>query len=372
MDVAILSMQKVDNYGSVLQAYALKKMIEKYNVNVDFMDIKRIEEDNILSNKYMEDYTYELEKNGKFSKLPKVDKFFFYRARNIIYAKAKAYYFERFRKTYLNIRTTREHYDLSIIGSDEVFNCLNTKDWGFTSQLFGNIPESDHVITYAASCGATRYEKVPELMRNRIKNTFEQIENFSVRDENTYSFVQKLSNKNISNNLDPVLIYDFDNEVDKIILKHLPERYCVVYAYDNRIHQKDEIDAIIKFCKKNNLVPITVGGGQFWCKKNIVCSPFECLAIFKNAKFVITDTFHGTIFSAKYAPRFAVIERESNKNKLGDLINRLGLNKHLVRELSIIGDMNEYCKDVEAFNSIINKERVKTSDYLASNILKYE
>lgn len=103
MDVAILSMQKVDNYGSVLQAYALKKMIEKYNVNVDFMDIKRIEEDNILSNKYMEDYTYELEKNGKFSKLPKVDKFFFYRARNIIYAKAKAYYFERFRKTHLNL-----------------------------------------------------------------------------------------------------------------------------------------------------------------------------------------------------------------------------------------------------------------------------
>ena len=99
---------------------------------------------------------------------------------------------------------------------------------------------------------------------------------------------------------------------------------------------------------------------------------FECLAIFKNAKFVITDTFHGTIFSAKYAPRFAVIERESNKNKLGDLINRLGLNKHLVRELSIIGDMNEYCKDVDAFNSIINKERIKTSDYLASNILKYE
>lgn len=45
MDVAILSMQKVDNQGSVLQAYALKKMIEKYNVNVGFMDIKRIDMD---------------------------------------------------------------------------------------------------------------------------------------------------------------------------------------------------------------------------------------------------------------------------------------------------------------------------------------
>ncbi|WP_288519818.1 hypothetical protein [Holdemanella biformis] len=42
MNVVILSMQKIDNYGSVLQAYALKKMLEKFDLNVEFMDIRKI------------------------------------------------------------------------------------------------------------------------------------------------------------------------------------------------------------------------------------------------------------------------------------------------------------------------------------------
>lgn len=42
MNVVILSMQKIDNYGSVLQAYALKKMLEKFELNVEFMDIRKI------------------------------------------------------------------------------------------------------------------------------------------------------------------------------------------------------------------------------------------------------------------------------------------------------------------------------------------
>lgn len=42
MNVVILSMQKKDNYGSVLQAYALKKMLEKFDLNVEFMDIRKI------------------------------------------------------------------------------------------------------------------------------------------------------------------------------------------------------------------------------------------------------------------------------------------------------------------------------------------
>lgn len=373
MNVAILSMQKIDNYGSVLQAYALKKMLEKFDIDVEFMDIRKIDEDYCLAQNDIEDYSCEIEKMGGFSKIPKTDKFFCNRVRNIIYSKLKAYSFEEFRKEQLDIGMTRKKYDLCIIGSDEVFNCLNTQWWGFTSQLFGNIPEAEHIITYAASCGATCYENVPEVVQKKIRKTFEMVDSFSVRDENTYKFVKKLTEKKVINNLDPVLIYDFDSEISKTVLKKLPKRYCVIYAYDNRIHQEEEIEAIINFCNKNNLEPITVGGGQYWCKKNIICSPFECLAIFKKAEFVITDTFHGTIFSAKYAPRFAVVERQSNTNKLGDLINRLGLNKHLVYKLSAINtDMDKYCKDTKAVNQIITEERKKTFEYLKGNILRYE
>ena len=43
---------------------------------------------------------------------------------------------------------------------------------GFTSQLFGNVPEAKRVITYAASCGTTKYEDLPDEIADRIREFF--------------------------------------------------------------------------------------------------------------------------------------------------------------------------------------------------------
>ena len=130
-------------------------------------------------------------------------------------------------------------------------------------KLFGNVLEAKRVITYAASCGATTYEKLPDSVRKRIEETFDNVSAFSVRDRNTYEFVSKLTNKEISENLDPVLIYDFKDEIDNIKVKEMPNRYCVIYSYYNRIHTKDEIKQILNFCRKNKLEPVAIGAPQF-------------------------------------------------------------------------------------------------------------
>lgn len=363
MKVAILSMQDVDNYGSVLQAYALKHLLEAYGADVDFIKIKKIEDDYKLVGGVVETYSKEYDKPRRHSKIPKADRFFFNRVINLFRSKFKHRRYEEFRRQFLGTTAANSHYDLCVIGSDEVFNCLNTQYWGFTSQLFGNVPEADSVITYAASCGSTRYEKIPEAVREKIGQAFERISAFSVRDENTYRFVSQLTEKNICVNLDPVVIYDFDSVVNQTKLPRLPKRYCVVYSYDNRIYKNEEITAIKRICRQYKMTPIAVGGSQFWCRKSIVCSPFECLKIFQNATFVITDTFHGTIFSAKYADAFAVILRESNNNKLSDLISRLGISKHLNESLSDIVNIEDYRKDAKQISAIITEARNNTRDY---------
>ena len=103
------------------------------------------------------------------------------------------------------------------------------------------------------------------------------------------------------------------------------DSFCIVYSYYNRIHKKEEIDRIKSFCKKNKLEIVTVGAPQMWVKNHLVLTPFELLKVFKKASFVITDTFHGTIFSVRYSNKFAVLLRDSNKNKLFDLVCRLGI-----------------------------------------------
>ena len=69
---------------------------------------------------------------------------------------------------------------------------------------------------------------------------------------------------------------------------------------------------------------------QSWCDKQILCTPFELLVYFKNADYVITDTFHGTVFSIKYNKKFVTIVRDSNKQKLTDLLERFNLKTRII------------------------------------------
>lgn len=361
MKIGILSMQRVENYGSLLQAYALKKTIELYDHDVCFVDIKYIRNDYDLLGNTKPSFI-EYEKKGLT--VSKIDKFLFYRFIHKFKNKYLLKEFDEFRRKYLNIGKTESNYDLCVIGSDEVFNCLNREFWGFTSQLFGNVPEAKKIITYAASCGSTTFHKIPDRVIERIENTIKNISGYSVRDSNTKMFLTNFIEDNITENIDPVLFYDFDKEIDCANEINCPKHYCIIYGYSNRFRNKNEYKAILSFCKKRGLTPISLFGHQFWCRKFMICSPFECLKLFKNADFVITDTFHGTIFSIKYSRKFAVIVRESNKNKLEDLVNRMQINNHIVANMNDLDKIYEIEKDEKAINDILTVEKEKTINYL--------
>lgn len=368
MNICVLSMQNVNNFGSVLQAYGLKKTLESLGGQVEFLDIKAIEEDNKLRGNQILDHSNEREKAGILGKLTKVDRYIKNRLVNRKLEPLQDDFFEQFRYEKLDINKKRNKYDLCVIGSDEVFNCLNPSEkWGFSSQLFGNVREANKVITYAASCGATTYDKINELMSKRIKESLEKVSYISVRDDNTYDFVSKLTDNEITKNVDPVILYDFSKEITKAKIIDAPEHYCLIYAYRNRIKDKNEIKNILAFCKKNHLVPIAVGAPQFWIKRFVICDPFQCLLLFKNADFVITDTFHGTVFSLKYAKRFATIIRDSNKNKLLDLIHLFKAEKHLVSQIEEINEIYKIEKE-KYIQVIIQAEQQKANEYLKRSV----
>lgn len=368
MKVCILSMQRVGNMGSLLQSYALKTTIERLGHQVEFIDIEKREDDYKLLGDYKQKYDKEKETTGFIGKIKKADKYTLNRLRIKKKSIDQEDVFEQFRQKELFIDRRSPKYDVCVIGSDEVFNCLNSGAWGFTSQLFGNVSNADKVITYAASCGSTKYQELPQSVADKIKSSFERVTAFSVRDDNTHRFVKKLTEKTIVDSLDPVLIYNFDKEVKTATLPELPAYYCVVYSYYNRIHTKEEIKVIESFCKEHNLTPVAIGAPQFWVKNYVVCDPFQCLKIFRQADFVITDTFHGTIFSAKYAKKFAVLARDSNKNKLLDLVDKIGMKEHLMDSIEELDAQYSIAKKTDEFDDYIKKEQEKSLLYLQNNI----
>ena len=360
-------MQRVPNFGSLLQSYSLKKMLECMGVEVHFIDIEKIEEDDKAVGERLQ-FSKEVEKNsGILSKLKKIDKYAFNRIKIRKIADKQDRCFEEFRKNILDIKASDndEKYDLCIIGSDEVFNCMTPSAWGFTSQLFGNVKQADDVITYAASCGATKYDQLnPEMIRI-IKNAFERVSGFSARDMNTKEFIEQLTSEPIESHLDPVWVGDFQDELDQIsITVDLPKRYCIIYSYYNRIHDKKEINDILRFCKEKNLEPLALGAPQMWLKNYVAVSPFEMLKIFQKADFIITDTFHGTIFSEKFNGHFAVMYRDSNKNKLSDLVKKIGAENHVITDFGDLHTVYKEYRERKVVLHLVQEQRKISMNYL--------
>jgi len=183
----------------------------------------------------------------------------------------------------------------------------------------------------------------------------------SVRDRNTADFVESILNTAPERHVDPVFISDFDPFIPQLKPR---KPYLLVYAYPNRICDENEVAAIKAYAQKNRLDILCVGMQQRWCKHNIPATAFELLSYVKGAQCIVTDTFHGTVFSAKYNKRFVAFIRESNRNKLGGLLDQLQLKSRAVEEIEEFERIMDSSIDYEKVNSIIEHERQKASGYL--------
>lgn len=363
MKIGILSMQRVVNYGSFLQAFSLKNNIENLGHECEFIDIKigkKLKDNG-------EDFTMEFKSNR--SLLSKIDKYILKRIEHKFFERKRE---KLFKKEYFKLLGMNDvpnidgEYDVVVIGSDEVFNCTQKSEWGFSPQLLGGGLNSKKVITYAASCGFTTVDKVEKYgIKTGVIQALRNLTSISVRDNNTKEFVEAFINRNVSFNLDPVFIMNYDKYMPRTEINY---EYILIYSYDNRINQEDDINKIREFAKKNNLKIISVGVYQRWCDKNILVDPFELLSYVKNAKYVLTDTFHGSVFSIKYNKKFATIIKESNKNKLVDLLNRFRLDNRAINNLD---NLESILKDEINYNDInkfIDNEVIKSREYLKSNL----
>lgn len=179
MRTGILSMQRVNNYGSFLQSFSLKSILEELGHDVEFIDIKpgTVYKGIEYTDRGAKDWS-----NQEFVN--------FRKKRNEIIS--------NYAREYLKLpeeKNFKNDYDFAIVGSDEVFNCIGNGDIGFTTQLFGeNV--SNYTITYAASCGHTTYEQIEENnLQKDIRKALSFLKNISVRDKNTLQFVRNINRK---------------------------------------------------------------------------------------------------------------------------------------------------------------------------------
>ncbi len=356
--IGIMTMQRVINYGSFLQAYGLKKTIEELDkeIEVDFVDFANGE---ALIEKKKKNYFEKIKNNIniiKFYNKKKTEKNF----RNA---------YNDFCYKYLKCspeKNINAKIDELVVGSDEVFNCLQGAPIGYSKDLFGIGYKDIPKISYAGCFGFTTLEGLKKYKIDReIGNMLNEFKSISVRDENSFNIIKELTKHDPILHLDPVLISNYDKEIDINIEDN---NYIILYAYTGRI-TRDEEKCIKKFAKKYNKKIISIGFYQKIADKTLIVNPFEVLSYFKNADYVITDTFHGSVFSIKTNAKFCTIIRESNRNKLGFLLKKLGQESRMVNSLDEIEKLYNIEMNYECTNKILKDEREKTINYLKENII---
>ena len=357
MKIGIISMQRVPNYGSFLQAFALKHTLENLNCHVEFIDYKPGKP--IVPYNKIKRAAY-IVANSAFVRYT-IDRVKLIHTPNDFKANYRLHFLPQLGVTYSRKSILKS--DAVIIGSDEVFNCLtNNFNIGYSPMLLGDVSNAPKIYTYAASAGQTTYENLKEVGAVEITNQYlNHIDKFSVRDENTRIFIGQLTKSLPDINLDPVLIYDF--ELPKV--KRLHPRYVVLYTYPSRKYSLTEQKMIKDFCNRMECVLISFGAAQEWIPNKYLFDPLTMLAHFKQANYIITDTFHGTVFSIKYNCNFVSYIRPDNKNKLLDLLTRLKREDRIIEDYSELDTLFGNDIQYDETNEILNVEKNRTLDYLS-------
>lgn len=368
--VGIMSMQRIINYGSFLQAYGLKAVLEELGVDVRFIDYH--------PGRCLISDTNEASKCkrmvNKVKEALMIDTDFQNKVKFINYKRA-------YQKKYLPMLGIKNEYiydtslDTLIIGSDEVFNCIQSNSKvGFSKDLFGANSKANRLISYAASFGNTTMDKLNRFKKaEEVAGYLTRFAAVSVRDENSKQIVCSLLNKIPDKNIDPVLVYDYMKkcrEIPRNLAMNKP--YIILYGYSGRL-SKEEAKCIELFARQHHKEILFLGGIQH-CKGTFIdCSPFEVLGYFKNADCIITDTFHGTIFSIiNHKPFYTIIRKSAdntygNQEKLVDLLSTFDL---LDRAKYVLNGLDEIYEaiDYKKVEMILQEERAKAYQYLKSNI----
>lgn len=355
MKVGILSMQKVKNYGSFLQGFALKKTIEDLGHQCEFIDIEQgvifpeLKRNlSFLLKKFVERYC----KGNIISRLKYTKKF------------QERFSDEFFDLLGANVHTIN-HFDIAVIGSDEVFNFAQRVPWGYTPQLYGDIENADKVISYAGSFGHTTMKDIIHFgVKEEMARTMKAMAAISVRDNNSVKIVEELTGITPYMHIDPVLMFDYLPYVREVGRKD----YMIVYTYPNRIKDINEINAIKNFAKKHGKKLISIGFYFPWCDETVIPDPFEVLGYIKGADYVVTDTFHGSVMSLKFNKSFAALVRSSNSQKMTSLLSQFNLQERIVGDINTLETTLMSDVDYDYVNQKLQEEQEKSLEYLRNNI----
>lgn len=357
------------NYGSALQSWALYQVINKLGkgkweaVLVDYCPDSLKDKDPLNPFKSMWDRDEESLHMCELS-MPAIRKN--YRKFVDFYK----YHFNRtiYKYTSKNFNQVIKNEDLDgfVCGSDTIF-CVD-EFGGFDDGYFANYEcMKKKSVAYAASFGDTRIEENEyEILNSRLKN-FKAI---GLREEKMIPYTRTQVKVPVKRTIDPTILINFEEY--QFITKERIENdpYLLLYArrYDPEMEKYAE-----RLAKQNNwkIVEISLRatnagkGHQMLYEAGVE----EFLSLVKYADYVVTNSYHGLMFSVLFRKNFAVFSRESGNSKISEAIDLFGLNENLltrcIEKQAVVNDYDRVYQRIE-------KARYSSLEFLKEELTMLE
>lgn len=356
MKIGILTFHRAQNYGAILQCYALQKILREMGHDVSVIDYNQ----KYIKKVYKIFDVQRFVQCALFHFHPRVALKYLWDVKTRI---TRKHNFENFIKENINLSEECDcsnipnDFDLYIIGSDQLWNSSLTGScdkiyWG----EFFHKPSSS-IITYAISTSLSDLSGINEtFVKQHVKN----FKSISVRETSLSLYLkEKCIAKDIIVCLDPTLIADKNIWESVCSHRFQDEKYVLIYrarGYKNNpelLKQKAEYLA-----KRENLRVIDITSA------NLPIEDF--IGLFRYATCVITTSFHAVAFSIIFnKPFYAIALNDGHDSRYVDLLKSIGLESSIVRP-DFIPQLVEV--DYTIVNKNLSKLRSISIDYLKSHL----
>ena len=342
----ILTFHSARNYGAVLQCYALQEYMEAQGYETYVVDYRP----QYITDVYRSFPWSEIRKKP----LPEAMKLFAYYLFMLPRRTARNMAFEKFVKKRLHlapVSTLYRHgsYDVILYGSDQIWN-PDITGGDFDPVFFADFPAaaSAYNMAFAASLGHGSLEEDAKTRLSQLLRNFDRI---TVREESLREFLEELpwpgTEKPVEIMKDPTLMAG--PEIFRDIAEAPPatgkpgQPYVLLY-------QVKSTDAAMRIAEK---AASLLGAGIVRIRpsvtkesgKETLSSPEQFLGYVRDAEFVVTTSFHGTVFSILFNKRFCTVRTGTDSDLRSEsLLKALGMEKNMADPNVHENEIVYFCK----------------------------
>lgn len=364
MKVAIITMHAARNYGAVLQTYALQHYFEEMGNEVEIIDYK-------LPNQTTKGYLFNI--NSKFNKNPILKMAYLAKTLYPKYITTKL--FRDFQRRKLKLsepvafdkekRWNFPQADLYCSGSDQIWN--PRANGGINSAYFLD-GVTGKKISYASSIGI---RDLTDEEGKKIKEYLKDYSCISVRELSSIPILQHLGYQPVCV-LDPTLLlgqeewrYFSDVQIEE-------KPYLLVYYFGNA---KSILNIASQIAQKRDLKVRRISVGfEKYSNDDVIekfVTPERFVSLFLNASYVITNSFHGTIFSINFEKQFLSYPTTENNARFDSVFQMFDLQERNLRKYS--GEKYKELSDIDyARVSRVLKEKREESYVYLKRALRHE